>query len=241
MRILIPVTLLLLLLPAAPLAAQVHNAETTASVPALQKYHTVIFSLWHTAWPKKDTAMMARLLPDLEQGAAAVAAAPLPGILRDKKPAWDAGIGKLNSALATYRSAVEAREMDRLLAAAEELHRQYEGLVRVIRPVLKELEAFHSVLYLLYHYYWPEGDLPRIRESAGALTERMAGLDSAVLPKRLAPKTESFTAARANLGRSVRSLRDLFARESDTPSAEELRSAVTSLHTSYQALEKIFD
>lgn len=239
MRTLVPILLLLAL--ASPLAAQDHSAELSASVPALQKYHTVIFSLWHTAWPNKDTAMMARLLPDLEKGAAAVAAAPLPGILRDKKPAWDAGIGKLTTALAAYRNAVEAREMEKLLAAAEDLHRQYEGLVRVVRPVLKELEAFHSVLYMLYHYYWPEENLPKIRESAAALTEKMAGLDSAVLPKRLEAKTGTFTAARANLGRAVRNLQDLVRREPGTPAAEDLRTAVTGLHNSYQALEKVFD
>ncbi len=239
MRTLVPVVLLLAL--ASPLAAQDHNAEVSASVPALQKYHTVIFSLWHTAWPNKDTAMMARLLPDLEKGAAAVTAAPLPGILRDKKPAWDAGVGKLNTALAAYRNAVEARETEKLLAAAEDLHRQYEGLVRVVRPALKELEAFHSVLYMLYHYYWPEGNLPKIRESAAALTEKMAGLDSAVLPKRLEAKTETFTTARANLGRAVRNLQELVARDPGTPAAEDLRTAVTGLHNNYQALEKIFD
>lgn len=239
MRTLVPVLLLLAL--ASPLAAQDHSAELSASVPALQKYHTVIFSLWHTAWPNKDTAMMARLLPDLEKGASAVAAAPLPGILRDKKTAWDAGIGKLNTALAAYRNALEAREMEKLLAAAEDLHRQYEGLVRVVRPVLKELEAFHSVLYMLYHYYWPEENLPKIRESATALTEKMAGLDSAVLPKRLEAKTGTFTTARANLGRAVQNLQELVTREPGTPAAEDLRTAVTGLHNSYQALEKVFD
>ncbi len=239
MRTLVPVLLLLAL--ASPLAAQDHGTELSASVPALQKYHTVIFSLWHTAWPNKDTAMMAGLLPDLEKGAAALSAASLPGILRDKKPAWDAGIGKLTTALAAYRNAVEAHETEKLLAAAEDLHRQYEGLVRVVRPALKELEAFHSVLYMLYHYYWPEGDSTKIRESAAALTEKMAGLDSAVLPKRLEAKTGTFTAARANLGRAVRNLQELVTRVPGTPSTEDLRTAVTGLHNSYQALEKVFD
>ncbi len=239
MRTLVPVVLLLAL--ASPLTAQDHSAELSASVPALTKYHTVVFSLWHTAWPKKDTAMMARLLPNLEKGAAAVAAAPLPGILRDKKPAWDAGIGKLNAALAAYRNAVETRETEKLLTAAEDLHRQYEGLVRIVRPVLKELEAFHSVLYMLYHYYWPQGNLPKIRESAAALTEKMAGLDSASLPKRLEAKTGAFTTARTSLGRAVRNLQELVSRAPGTPAAEDLRTAVTGLHNSYQALEKVFD
>ncbi len=233
--------LLLTLAPVAPLAAQDHSAEIRATVPALQEYHTVIFPLGHTAWPNKDTAMMAKLLPDIEKGADSIRAAVLPGILREKKPAWEAGVRNLDTAVAAYRSAVKAQDTEKLLAAAERLHSRYEALVRVIRPALKEIEAFHSVLYLLYHYYWPEGDLPRIRESARALTETMSGLNKAVLPRRLEAKAETFTMARTNLGSAVQSLHALVMRESGTPSADELKAAVTRLHTSYLALEKVFD
>jgi hypothetical protein len=234
-------TLLLSIVLAAPLAAQEHDAETTASVPALQEFHTVIFSLWHTAWPNKDTAMMTTLLPDIEKGSAAVTAATLPGILRDKKPAWDAGIRKLGEAVTAYRSAVQAQDRDRLLEAAEQLHMQYEGLVRAIRPALKELDAFHTVLYKLYHYEWPENNLPKIRASAIALSEKMAALDSAALPKRLEAKSRAFTAARTKLGNAVKGLRELVAPEYDAPTAENLKGAVTWLHNSYLALEKVFE
>ena len=40
----------------------------------------------------------------------------------------------------------------------------YEGLVRIIRPPLPELEAVHQHLYGLYHYYGPGYDLEKIRE-----------------------------------------------------------------------------
>jgi hypothetical protein len=233
--------LLLTLALGAPLAAQEHGPEITANVPALQEFHTVIFSLWHTAWPKNDTDMMTRLLPDIEKGAAAVSAAALPGILRDKKPAWDAGIQKLGEAVTAYRSAVEAQDNEKLLAAAEQLHARYEGLVRVIRPVLKEIDAFHTVLYMLYHYYWPENNMPRIRESMGALTEKMAALDTVVLPKRLEAKSQTFTAARTKLGNAVKALRELVAPEYDVPTAEDLKAAVTRLHNGYLALEKVFE
>jgi hypothetical protein len=224
-----------------PLAAQEPDAETTASVPALQEFHAIIFSLWHTAWPNKDTEMMGKLLPDIEKGAATVTAATLPGILRDKKPAWDAGIKKLDEAVTAYRNAVETQDKEKLLGAAEQLHMRYEGLVRVIRPVLKELDAFHAVLYRLYHYSWPENNLPKIRESALALSEKMAALDTAALPKRLEAKSPTFTAARTKLGNAVKGLRELVAPEYDAPAAEDLKAAVTLLHNSYLALEKVFE
>lgn len=67
-------------------------AEATASVPALDSFHEVIFKIWHEAWPKKDAAMMQRLLPEVEKGISEVASAQLPGILREKKAAWEEGV-----------------------------------------------------------------------------------------------------------------------------------------------------
>jgi hypothetical protein len=233
--------LLLSLMLAGPLVAQQKSPETTTSVPALEEFHTVIFSLWHTAWPNKDTEMIAKLLPDVEKGAAAVSAATLPGILRDKKPAWDAGVQKLGETVQAYRDAVQAQNKEKLLAATEELHRRYEGLVRVIRPALKELDAFHTNLYMLYHYYWPEGNISMIRASADSLTENMAALGRAALPKRLEGRSAQFTATRAKLGAAVKSLGELFAAGHDAPAATDLRAAVTGVHTCYLALEKVFE
>jgi hypothetical protein len=235
------IALLLARAPVTPLGAQDHSAEIRSTVPALQAYHAVIFPLWHTAWPNKDTAMMARLLPDVIRGADSIRGATLPGILRDKKPAWEAGVRKLDTTVTAYRIAVEAQNRENLMAAAEQLHSRYEALVRIVRPVLKEIEAFHSVLYMLYHYYWPDGDMPNIRQSALALNEKMSGLDSAALPKRLETRSETFARARADLRRAVQSLQDLVIRKSGTPSAEDLKAAVTRVHNHYQALEKAFD
>jgi hypothetical protein len=237
----IRIALLLAFLPGASLTAQEKSAETTANVPALQEFHTVIFSLWHTAWPKKDVDMMTKLLPDIEKGAAAVRAAALPGILRDRKPEWESGVQKLDEAVTAYRVAVKAKENQRLLAAAEQLHMRYEGLVRVIRPPFKEIEAFHSVLYMLYHKYWPENNLPRIRESAKALTEKMAALDTAALPKRLESKKTAFLTARVKLGNAVRGLQEMVGTTYDAPAPGDLKAAITKLHDCYQQLEKVFD
>ena len=69
--------------------------------------------------PRKTPRMLQKLLPDVEKGIASVAAAPLPGILRDKKDAWDEGVRKLQSAGADYKAAAIAKDDAKLLAAAE--------------------------------------------------------------------------------------------------------------------------
>jgi hypothetical protein len=215
--------------------------ETTARVPELDEFHTVIAKIWHDAWPTKDTAMLIQLLPTIQKGAAAVTRAELPGILREKKGAWESGVKNLNQTLAEYETAVKAGDGDRLLAAAERLHMRYEGLVRAIRPALKELDDFHAALYMLYHYYSPQSDLPKAREATAQLTVRMATLEKAKLPQRLAGKAESFDRARQQLAEAVAALDRTVKTDSEEKLKQSLRSAVDGVHGKYVALEKIFE
>ena len=118
-------------------------AEATAEVPALDSFHEVIFKIWHEAWPQKNTATLRLLAPDVNKGIAAVASAPLPGILRDKKAAWDEGVKKLQSAGSEYQAAASSKEDSRLLAAAEKLHSQFEALMRITFS-REEIEDFYA-------------------------------------------------------------------------------------------------
>jgi hypothetical protein len=211
-------------------------AETVARVPELDAFHEVIYQIWHEAWPKKDTAMLQKLLPEVEKGIASVAAAPLPGILREKKNAWDEGVRSLQSAGAEYRAAVSAKDSTKLLAAAETLHSRFEGLMRAIRPVLKELDEFHAVLYMLYHHYLPKNDLEGIRKSAVELQEKMAALNKAKLPERLVDKDHDFQVARGLLSNSVSALGSI----ANSNSEKSIRDAVEAVHTNYQTLERVF-
>ena len=128
-------------------------AEATAEVPALDSFHEVIFKIWHEAWPQKNAAMLRQLVPDVEKGIASVASAPLPGILRDRKAAWDEGVKKLQNAGSEYKVAAASNDNSKLLAAAEKLHGQFESLMRITRPAMKELDEFHAVLYMIYHHH----------------------------------------------------------------------------------------
>jgi hypothetical protein len=214
-----------------------HAAEVKVEVPELKAFHSVIFEIWHGAWPKKDTAQLAALLPKVESGVQSVAGAELPGILRERKNAWDEGVKGLQAVAADYKAAVEKKDQQKLLDAAEKLHSQYERLVRVLHPAIKELEEFHAVLYMLYHYYMPGDSLEQIKSSAAALKEKMVVLDKAVLPERLKAKEPAFTAARQKLSRSVEAL----ATTAPSNDLKKIKPAVNAVHTDYQALERSFE
>ncbi len=197
----------------------------------------MIFKIWHTAWPNKDYAMLTTLLPEIKKGVAAVANAELPGILREKKAAWRIGVDKLQAIVREYEIAVEAKQDPLLLDAAEKLHAQFEALVRVIRPPLKELEGFHAVLYMVYHYYMPQNSLEEIRGSIGQLQEKMAALNSVTLPPRFKGKETSFMLARDQLNKAVAELTTTV----HSNDLGKIKTAVEGMHSSYQGVASIFD
>lgn len=219
------------------LRAQEISKETVANVPALTEFHKVIYKIWHTAWPNKDNDMLTALLPEIEKGAAAVVGAELPGILRDKKAAWDKGIGELQSIVKEYRAAAEAKQKQRLLDAAEKLHAQYETLVRVIRPPLMQLEDFHAVLYMIYHHYMPGEALDKIKASVEPLREKMAALNKATLPARFKGKEASFTAARKDLDKAVTELGAAVGSNDQG----KIKTAIETMHDRYVTLAAVLE
>ena len=219
------------------LQAQETSKEVSATVPALTEFHKVIYKIWHTAWPKRDYDMLTALLPEIEKGTASIVSAELPGILRDKKTAWEKGVEELQAIVQEYRIAVETKQKQLLLDAAEKLHAQYGALVRVIRPPLRQLEEFHAVLYMVYHYYMPGESLDKIRGSVEPLREKMAALDRVTLPTRFKGKEALFKVARKDLEEAVTEL-------SVALSSNDLgmiKNAVETMHSRYVTLAAILE
>jgi hypothetical protein len=213
------------------------ESETVARVESLDRFHEVIFPMWHDAWPSKNTEKLRALLPDVNKGIAAIASAELPGILREKKKAWDAGVADLKAAGEAYNSAAADKNPQALLGAAEVLHARYEALARVVRPALKEIEDFHATLYTLYHYELPANAIQKIRISSATLRTKMETLNRAVLPERLKRKTDAFVVARASLGASVTALDSVLLSNDEAA----IRSAVETMHGKFEALSAVCD
>ncbi len=229
--------LLLLFVITVPLMAQ-EKHEVNSEVKELSEFHDVIYTIWHTAWPEKNIQMLKELLPDVEKAYAKVKDAKLPGILRDKKGKWDEGLKKFGASVDAYKDAAGKDNGQALLDAAEKMHADYEGLVRVVKPVLKEVDAFHQELYMMYHYYSPNFELEKIKSSAAVLKAKMDAMMSAKLSKRLEPRQEKFDAARKGLMEAVVNLNEVVAKSTDK---KTITDAVDGMHTKYADLEKVFD
>jgi hypothetical protein len=212
--------------------------ETSGKVPELDAFHKPIYELWHTAWPAKDIAKLKALLPDVEKAYTTLAAAKLPGILREKKAKWDERVQILAQSVKEYRDAVAKENKEGILKATEAVHMNYEQLVRLVRPAMKELDAFHQVLYMLHHYYMPENKTGEIKASADSLVLRMEALNGASLPKRLEARNEQFTKARKNLDEAVRTFAEGVKGKKNK---EDLAKLENTLHARYEVMEKMFD
>jgi hypothetical protein len=212
--------------------------EVKAEVPDLKAFHSVIYKLWHNAWPEKDIALMAELVPEIEKGVEKVQKAQLPGILREKKPRWEEGVKGLTEVLKEYKMAIASKDTQKILDAGEKLHAQYEGMVRMLRPVLKEVDEFHKVLYPLYHYYMPEYKRDKIMASAVEMDAKMDSLRKAELPERLRAKGKDFNRSVEELARAVKYFVKV-AKEIDDE--KTVTDAIKDLHTKYQQLEKVFE
>jgi len=233
-----PLVILLALTCCASLVFAQLPDETSGRVPELDAFHKPIYELWHNAWPEKDIAKLKLLLPDVESAYTKLAAAKLPGILRDKSGKWNEKLQLLAEAVKEYRKSVEADDSASILKAAEHVHMNYEQMVRLARPMLKELDAFHQVLYLLHHYYMPEQQADKIKMSADSLVLKMEALNAATLPKRLENKTEQFNKARKNLDQAVRAFAEAVKAKSGK---DELARLEDALHARYQVMEKVFE
>jgi len=211
--------------------------ETESSVPELEAFHEIIYPIWHTAYPEKDIAALKGFVPEINKLAGKVFKAKLPGILRDKEVKWQAGLAEFRKSVEAYNVAAKGADDQALLNAAEILHARYEMLVRTIRPVLMEIDDFHKALYVVFHKSLPDKKFAEIKAVSGDLKFKAETVTKATLPKRIEAKSAAFQAASADLLMAATEL-ETACRGDDNVAIE---SAVLTLHTKYQTLEKIFD
>lgn len=216
---------------------EVPAAEVTAEVPELDAVHEVMAPMWHDAFPARDITAIQGAVSDFEPLLNALDEAPLPGILQDKQARWDEQKALLWESFQGLKAAAAAGNEDQILAYAETFHMNYEGMVRIIRPVVPELDAFHQHLYGLYHYYGPGYDLEKIQSSAEAMAAAVPPLQAAQLPDRLSQRQEEFEAAVVALGDNVATLLIVL----ENPTKEEVEAAIEAVHSAYEAVEGLFD
>lgn len=207
--------------------------ETNTNIPALAEFHEVIYPIWHTAYPAKDVEMLKSFVEEVNQKAEKIYNVKLPGILREKDAKWKKGVEEFKDAVNKYNEAAQSSDDQALLDAAEILHAKYENLVRIIRPIVKELDEFHKVLYVIYHRYLPEKKWAEIKKECSSLNDKAQKVLEAKLPKKLEGKSDEYKKLAQEL---IKSVNDLCKAKDN-----EMEKAVENMHSKYEALQNIFE
>lgn len=207
--------------------------ETNTNIPALIEFHEIIYPIWHTAYPSKDIEALKSYVEEVNQKAEKIYNVKLPGILHEKESKWEKGVEEFKEAVNKYNEAAQGSDEQALLDAAELLHAKYENLVRIIRPIVKELDEFHKVLYVIYHKYLPGQKWEEIRNECDKLKGRAQAVIDAKLPKRLESKTDEYKKLAEELFKSVNKLCEA--------SDEEIEEAVEEMHSKYESLQDLFE
>jgi hypothetical protein len=110
-------------------------------------------------------------------------------------------------------------------------------LVRIIRPVLKEIDDFHKTLYIVYHDYLPNNNYKYLSKETDTLIKKATAITTAKLPTKLESKHDDFNLAAAELLSSTQNLKKIVT----TNDKESIIAAIEDMHTKYQNLEAIFE
>ena len=211
--------------------------EISGDVPELMEFHNIIYEIWHNAYPQKDIAALKSYVNDVNSYAEKVYDAKLPGILRDKETKWQAGLEELRKAVDDYNTSAAGSDDEQMLNAAENLHSKFEMMVRIIKPVLKEVDDFHKVLYVIYHKYLPEKNFEAIKLVSNDLKSKAESIVNAKPNKKVESRLEQFKTASSDLLNAVNQLVEICKRDDNT----QIEKGVEEMHKKYQNLEAVFD
>lgn len=215
---------------------EIDSAEIRAEVPALEQFHDVVYPIWHVAYPSKDYAALRSYVDDIEKGAQKIYEAKLPGILRDKQEMWDKGVDEFKVAVEEYKKIADEKNDEMMLKAAENLHTKYESLVRIIHPVLPELDRFHQVLYMIYHKYLPQEDYKQIYMVSDDLVNKAKALTNATLRTNDEKIQKNFKNYSTQLLHSTVKLRE----QLKSSNYETVKYGVEDVHRIYEKIESLF-
>jgi hypothetical protein len=231
---------LLMMLSVSISYSQIDSTEITSSVPELTKFHDVIYLIWHEAFPSNDIAKLKSYVPDIQTHISNINNAKLPGILREKEMKWREGLVDLNKTVEDYYNAAKGTDDQAMLDAAEKLHSKFEMMVRILRPVLKEVDDYHKILYIIYHKYTPEkkySEIESVMDDLIAKADALGKVPEDKLQKRIPNKIADYNKAVKELYESTVTLKDIL-KTNDSP---QIDKAIDNMHSKYQKLESVFD
>jgi hypothetical protein len=156
--------------------------------------------------------------------------------LRDKQEMWNKGVDEFKIAVEEYGKIAAEKDDEMMLKAAENLHTKYESLVRIIHPVLPELDQFHQVLYMIYHKYLPQKDYQQIYMVCDDLVNKADALSKVELNTNDEKMEKNFGKYTTQLVHATEKLKE----QLKSSNYEMVELGVEEVHRIYQKIESLF-
>jgi hypothetical protein len=214
---------------------EINSSYTESSIPALEKFHILIYKMWDTAYPAKDYSSLRGYAGEVKLYADKLYKAKLPGTLQINQELWNAGIKDLRNAVNEYIQICAGDNDNNLLAAVNVLYSRYEKLAEIVQPFLLAIGEFHLLLSTIYHSYLPDREYDKILFYAGRMKEKAEIISRTIIPKGLELRAEEIHTSTEQLLTAVKKL----AAFDETSKGEEIELAIDDINTKYQDLTEL--
>lgn len=215
---------------------QIPKDEIVNTVPELDQMHEIIFPIWHEAYPDKDYKKLRSYLDEVLRVSDIIIKAKLPGILREKQAKWDIGIQQFKGSVEAYKNACNGTDDADLLLKAEKLHSDYEMLVRIVKPLMKEVGSFHESLYIVYHDYLPNNKIDMVLKISDELISKAELILKGKMPKKIEAKKELFIEKVNILINECKNVKAV----AEKKDSKAIGEAIEKMHTAYSNIEELF-
>lgn len=219
---------------------KIESSDVSSDVPELANFHTIIYPMWHKAYPAKDINTLKGFVPQIRENMKKMNSAKLPGMLREKTEAWKVALGKFNLVAEEYYKACENNDEKAILQAAEKFHSAYEAMNRVVKPFVKEMDLYHQTLYVIYHKNYPDknyAEIAKVMDTFISQADAITKYPQDKLERRLKDKTQNYYTYAKELYNATVNLKEVLALNNP----EKSDQAVEKLHKAYQKLETVFE
>ncbi len=203
---------------------------------AMEDFHSVLYPMWHEAYPKKDFKAIREQVPMFKQKLMALIVIPAPDNMEEEKRQ---DFLTKRQELAFYvdqYSKAAADTVDSTLAKAfEQMHWGYEELDKVFMVEIKQLDKFHETLYFLWHKALPAEDYKAVKNTVPVLKAEMDSLMAFQLPASCQHIKADFEAKRTALKDAVYQLADVCQKGTN----KQIDDALTLMHERFMELNMV--
>ncbi len=203
---------------------------------AMNDFHSILYPMWHEAYPKKDFKAIREQAPLFQKKLLVLIRIPAPTDLDEQKK-QDFLLKRQNLAFYVDQYNVAAADtVDSALASAfEQMHWGYEELDKVFMVEIKQLDSFHETLYFLWHKALPAKDYKSVKETMPVLKAEMDSLMAFQLPSSCKDIKDDFEAKRTALKDAVYQLVDVAQKGTE----KQIDDALTLMHEKFMDLSSV--